>query len=495
MNTVCIRWSLLVSLVVTYSAVRINAEDSVAPADEKKLVPVLAISEAFKELVRVSRPSVVSISSIKHPSERQTQRRKERRLPEAFPRDFFDDDFIERFFDFNFGFPKGDLEQRGLGSGVIVRQDGYILTNNHVVGGADEVNVTLADKRQLPAKIVGTDKLTDLAVLKIDAAGLPTAKLGDSSQTAVGEWVLAIGCPFGLEQTVTAGIISATERTKVGITAYEDFLQTDAAINPGNSGGPLVNLRGEVIGINTAIASRTGGYMGVGFSIPSHQARVVFESILKDGSVTRGWLGAAIQDLTSDLAESFHYDRHDGVLIDDVTAKSPADKAGLRTGDIVIGFNGHPVSDANQLRNAVAAQKPNSKVDIEVIRDGKPVMLKVSVGLLKDDIRHESIYPESEPNDALGVSVDEISPELRNQFKIPNDEHGLVISGVDPGSLAANAGIRSGDLLLAVGSQSVETLKDYRKACRDLDLARGVRLQIKRDGIRRFIFLRQTNRS
>lgn len=493
MKTIFFRSRLLVSFIlVIVTGATGHAQESDAP-DPKKLAPVMAVSEAFQEVVRRVRPSVVSISSIKRPIENQMPKRKERRLPEGFPQDFFDDDFMERFFDFRI--PQGESEKRGLGSGVIVRQDGYILTNSHVVGGADEVNVTLADKRQLPAEIVGTDKLTDLAVLKIDARGLPTATLGDSNETEVGEWVLAIGCPFGLDQTVTAGIISATKRTQMGITAYEDFLQTDAAINPGNSGGPLVNLKGEVIGINTAIASRTGAYAGVGFSIPSHQAKVVFESILKEGSVTRGWLGAAIQDLTSELAESFNYDRKDGVLIDDVTSNSPAEHAGLRTGDIVVSFNGRKVSDANQLRNAVASQRPNSNVEMEVIRDGKLRNIKVMVGLLKEEVQRESDLPDSEPTEFLGISVAELTPGLRNQFKIPTDEKGLIVSDVEQGSAAAKAGIRSGDLLLAIGNQTVESVKDYEKASRGLDISKGVRLQIKRDGFRRFVFLRETGRN
>lgn len=376
---------------------------------------------------------------------------------------------------------------------MIVRKDGHILTNNHVVGDADEVNVTLADKRQLPAKVVGTDQLTDLAVLKIDVEGLTAAQLGNSSTTEVGEWVIAIGSPFGLDQTVTCGIISATGRAHMGLTEYEDFLQTDAAINPGNSGGPLVNLRGEVIGINTAIASRSGSYMGVGFSIPSDQARSVLESILKDGHVTRGWLGAAIQDLTPELAKSFDSESHSGVLIDDVVPKSPADAVGLKAGDIVARFAGKVISSASQLRNAVAALPPGTKADIEIIRDGKPLRLSITLGVLDENHRIQAAPSKSNSTNALGLTVQNLTPDLATQFGI-DDEKGVVVTDVEPGSLAAQAGIQSGDLILAIGRQSIETLKDFSIASRSVDLESGVRMQIKSKGVRRFVYLRGTKR-
>ena len=286
-------WPNVVSQA-TYAIERGQAE-----ASHSQLAAASDLSQAFRHVARLLRPSVVSVSSVKRVQVNQPQVRPfNSDVPDELRRFFGGDDFFDRFFFEAPPAPRG-FEQHGLGTGVIVRDDGYILTNNHVVQGADEVKVTLSDERQFTAEVVGTDKATDLAVLKIEADGLYAAQLGDSNELAVGEWVLAVGSPFGLEQTVTAGIVSAVGRANVGITDYEDFIQTDAAINPGNSGGPLVDLRGEVIGINTAIASRNGGYQGIGFAIPSSMARQVMESIIEDGQVSRGYLGALIQDLKS----------------------------------------------------------------------------------------------------------------------------------------------------------------------------------------------------
>lgn len=481
-------WLALAHLA-TCVPLQLAADEPLAPViDSRKLARATELSEAFKEIARLSRPSVVSITSVKRVAVRQTPERQPSRMPEEF-REFFDEEFFERYFGSRT--PQGGFEQRGRGSGVIVREDGYILTNNHLIGDADEVTVTLADKRQMSGKVVGADKPTDLAVLKIEATGLPVARLGDSSQIEAGEWVLAIGSPFGLEQTVTAGIISAKGRARVGITDYEDFLQTDAAINPGNSGGPLVNLKGEVIGINTAIASRTGGYMGISFAIPSHQAREVMQSILKEGRVTRGRLGAVIQNLTSELAESFRFSSKAGVLVSDVTPQSPADQAGLRAGDIVVRFNGQPMADASQLRNAVAAAAPKTEVELEIFREGNPKKVKVTIGLLEDDSPVASAKVNEKSAAQLGLTVETLTPALARQFGIAN-ERGVVITKVESNSLAERAGIRAGDVLLAVGDRSVDNVADFNEAVRDINLALGVRLQLKSDGVRRFVFLRAT---
>lgn len=343
-------------------------EVSQAKVSQSQLSTATDLSQAFRHVARSIRPSVVSISSIKRIKPQQPKvQRFGPNMPDGF-QGFFNDDLFEKFFEFRM--PQNGFEQRGLGSGVIISDDGYILTNNHVVGEADEVNVTLSDNREFHAELIGTDKSTDLAVLKIDVNDLEPADLGDSDALEVGEWVLAMGSPFGLDQNVTAGIISAKSRANVGLTDNEDFIQTDAAINPGNSGGPLVNLHGEVVGINTASASRSGGYMSVGFAIPSAMVRHVMDSIIADGHVTRGWLGAMIQDLDDDLAESFGYDSTDGVLIGDLVDDGPGKQSGLQSGDIVITYDGDPVESANELRNAVACTSPENSVELEIFRDG-----------------------------------------------------------------------------------------------------------------------------
>jgi serine protease Do len=287
-----------------------------------------------------------------------------------------------------------------MGTGVIVSEDGYILTNNHVVRGADEVEVILSTNRRLKAKIVGTDKATDVAVLKVSAKGLAAARLGSSENMEVGDWVLAIGSPFGLDQTVTAGIVSAKGRANVGITDYEDFIQTDAAINPGNSGGPLVNLKGEVIGINTAIASRSGGSSGVGFAIPSDMVRRVMESILDNGRVDRGWLGVGIQDLDEDLARSFGLKSTRGALVSGVLPAGPAAKAGLKSGDVLLKVAGQEVRDANHLRHLVAGIEPKKKVRLEVFREKQSIEVEVTIGLRDVDQLSRRVIPESAPGRA-----------------------------------------------------------------------------------------------
>ncbi|MHB8954012.1 MAG: DegQ family serine endoprotease [Pirellulaceae bacterium] len=461
-----------------------------AAAAEEQLEVATDISQAFQHVARALRPSVVSVSSVKRAQANQAQmRRFGSPVPEEFRRFFGDDETFERFFEAPPA-PRG-FEQQGLGSGVIVSEDGYILTNNHVVQGADEVTVRLSDRRELSAEVVGTDKPTDIAVLKVKANGLHPAKFGDSSSLQVGQWALAMGSPFGLDQTVTAGIVSAVGRVGMGITDYEDFIQTDAAINPGNSGGPLVNLKGEVIGINTAIASRSGGYQGVGFSIPSNMARYVMESIINKGGVTRGYLGAVIQDLTEDLARSFGYDSNEGVLISSVVPDGPAAKAGLQEGDIVTRVNDKKVSGATELRNAIAATEPNSQVALEIHRAGTPQTVNVTIGKLEgDQIAMGAGASDGAEVEQLGMKVEDLTPELMRQLGVESNQRGVVVTQVDPTSLAARVGIRPGDLVVAVGQKAIEAVSDFRESTRNYDPQAGIRMQIQRDGVRRYIFLR-----
>ena len=463
------------------------AERGRAQAAREQLSRAADLTDAFQTVADALRPSVVSISSVKRI--RPVVRRPDhqfREWPDEFGR-FFGDDFFDRFFQYRI--PEGGFEQRGLGTGVIVREDGYILTNNHVVAGADEVTITLSDDRRLTAEVVGADDKADIAVLKVDADRLLPARLGDSEKMKVGEWVLAIGSPFGLDQTVTAGIVSAKGRADVGIAAYEDFIQTDAAINPGNSGGPLVNLEGEVVGINTAIASRTGGYMGVGFAIPSNMARTIMDAIIENGRVERGWLGAMIQDLSEEMAQSFDFHSTEGVLVGDVVPDGPADKAGIRAGDIITKFNGRPVRKAAQLRNAVASTGPDTEARLELFRDGRARSLTVTIGLL------ESQFVAGKGTQSaldLGMTVQTLTPELAREAGFDEDEKGVVVTQVEPGSLSSRVGIRPGDLIVAVGTARIDDLADFREAMKEEDVERGIRMQVKREGFQRFVFLKSS---
>ena len=350
--------------------------------------------------------------------------------------------------------------------------------------------MNLSDDRSFPAEVVGTDDKSDLAVLKIKANHLVPARLGDSDAMEVGEWVLAVGSPFGLVQTVTAGIVSAKGRADMGITDYEDFIQTDAAINPGNSGGPLVNLRGEVVGINTAIASRTGGYMGVGFAIPSNMASNVMDSIIEKGAVERGFLGAGIQDLSEELAASFNYKSADGVLIGDIVPDGPAAKAGLQPGDIVVKFNGKATHKAHQLRNAVAATRPGTRVPLTIVRNGKSMRIDVEVGQLESQA---AVWKGHESSIDIGMTVQTLTAEVARQIGANEHDQGVVVTAVEPGSVAARVGMQPGDVVLAVGNRRIKNVSDFREAIQDLDVSQGIRMQVMRDGGRRYVFFRGGN--
>ena len=375
------------------------------------------------------------------------------------------DPFWRRFFGLPFGpgaAPR-QFREHGLGSGVIVVKDGYILTNNHVVDNASEVKVSLQDGREFTAKVVGRDPKSDIAVVKIAASDLPVVPMADSDKVEVGDIVLAIGNPFGVGQTVTQGIVSARNRGNMGIEEYEDFIQTDAAINPGNSGGALVDIEGRLIGVNTAILSRSGGNQGVGFAIPSDLARNVMVSLIKYGHVTRGYLGVIIQDVTPVLARQFKLKETRGALVGEVMPDGPAGKAGFKEGDVVLEYNGKTVPDGSQLRLTVAETKPGTVVPVKIWRDGSTRTLDVTVKELpgSEQLARNSGDNDSNDNGTLnGVTVADLDQQARREFDIPAGVKGAVVSEVEDGSASAEAGIKAGDVIQEINHQPVRSAED-----------------------------------
>ncbi len=393
-----------------------------------------------------------------------------------------------------FGPPGGTPEkQHGLGSGVIVSGDGIVLTNNHVVEDASEIKVTTIDNQEYEAEVVGTDAKSDLAVLRIkgNPTGLKPITFGDSSQLRLGDVVLAIGNPFGVGQTVTMGIVSAKGRADVGIVDYEDFIQTDAAINPGNSGGALVNMRGELVGVNTAILSRSGGYQGIGFAIPTNMAQPIMQSLLKDGKVARGFLGIGIQELTPELAQALSVPKGDGVLVTEVHPGSAAEKAGLKQGDVVLEVDGKAVKTTGQLRNRIAASGADKPVILLLQRGEKRVTAKVTLGHLPDADAKVSAGKAPKSEDALGMELSELTPQIANRLGIdPKQASGkVVISGVSPGSAAADAGLRAGDVLSEINQRKVSSVAAAKKAIR---ASKGnLLLLVERGGNSRFVVVKR----
>ncbi len=440
-------------------------------------LPGSANNETFIAVAKASRASVVNISST----------RKVERQQQGNDNPFFNDPFFRRFFgeEFERRFrqqPRDRPERRqgGMGSGVIVSDDGYIVTNNHVVEHADEIEVLLGDKRKYKAELVGTDPKTDLAVIKIEASQLPVLPWADSGNLQVGEMVMAVGNPFGLNQTVTLGIISAVGRANMGIVDYEDFIQTDAAINPGNSGGALVNLRGELIGINTAIFSRSGGYMGIGFAIPSNMVKNVMNSLRTHGKVVRGWLGVNIQEITHDLAKQFEAKNNKGALVSDVVNGSPAEKAKFQRGDIITHYNGTTVKDPTHLRTLVSSTPPGTKVIFTVFRDKQKKDLSVLIEEMPQDLA-SAVSGESDSttgNHALaGVTVETLSS---NGGGNPNNVSGVQVTNVQRGSPAEAAGLQPGDIIREVNRKPVKTVNQFEKVTSQLESNQAVLILLTR---------------
>jgi serine protease Do len=449
------------------ASVSVPAAGNTAPAAQPGASAAGGAMQAlpdFAAIVEANKGAVVNITATKVVS------------PQAqspFGGDDDEDNPLSQFFR-RFQAPMPRMPMQGMGSGCIVHADGVVLTNAHVVEGADEVRVKLSDRREFKGKVAGVDRLTDVAVVKIDAKDLPTLKLGDPSRIRVGEWVLAIGSPFGFENTVTAGIVSGTSRSLPEGT-YVPFIQTDAAVNPGNSGGPLFNMRGEVIGVTSAIYSRTGGYMGVAFAIPIDVASNVAEQLLRTGKVERGRIGIGIQDLNASLAKSFGLERPQGALVSTVEQGGPAEKAGLKPGDVILSYNGKPLDNSNQLPPLVAATKPGSRASVEVWRDGKKQTLDVAVGELKEEqvARARPGGGDTERGGKLGLAVRPLSPEEKKELGSPQ---GVVVEQV--GGPAARAGIRPGDVITAVNGTPVKSPDDLR---RQVEKAKGsVALLVRR---------------
>jgi serine protease Do len=440
----------------------------------------------FVEIAKSVKPAVVNIAATR--SGRAGDNPHGSPLDDPFFRKFFGDEFFKR------DAPQREPRERGQGSGVIVEANGLIITNNHVVSKADEIRVFLSDKREFKGKLIGTDTKTDIAIVKIEATGLPTVPWADSDQLEVGEYVLAVGSPFGLTQTVTMGIVSAVGRASMGIAEYEDFIQTDAAINPGNSGGALVNVRGELVGINTAIFSQSGGNMGIGFAVPSNLSRAVMDQLVRTGKVVRGWLGVAIQDLSSELATQFGISDTKGVLVSDVMEDSPAKKAGFERADVIVEYDGKPMDSPTHLRNAVAQTPIGKKVSVKLIRDKKPKTIEVTIVEQPKSLGQPGVEESRESAAATGILSDidvrELNEELASRYGLKSTDRGVVVIRVKSGSTAEEMGVREGDLILEVNRKAVTSLKSYEQAASGLAKDQAVLLLLKRKGQAIYLTLR-----
>jgi serine protease Do len=436
----------------------------------------------FVALAKKVRPLVVNIST--------TQVSEGRGGQQEFGNPFGEDDPFNDFWKRFFGgpVPRGPQRQRSLGSGFIIDADGSILTNNHVVENAQKILVKLSDEQEYEAKVVGRDPKTDIAIIKINTqTGLTAASLGDSDNLEVGEWVMAIGNPFGLDSTVTSGIVSAKGR-HIGQGPYDNFIQTDASINPGNSGGPLINLRGEVVGINTAIFSRSGGNIGIGFAIPINLVKELLPQLRGKGKVTRGYLGVLIQKVTPEIADSLGMDKGRGALVANVSKDGPAEKAGVKVGDVIIEFDGKEIKDSGDLPIIVARTPVDRRVRMKVLRDKKELQLTVSVGELKD----EEVVASAPEKGELGMTVQRLTPQIAESLGLERAD-GVVVSAVDPGSAADEAGIRRGDVILEVDRKPIRNIDEYKKSLAGIRKGKGVLLLVRRGESTLFLALKPQN--
>jgi len=460
---------------------------SAAEADNG-LAKLRQMSKAFSAVANKTIPAVVFVNVQKTV---EISSAHGQRAPFGYNDSFgffdFDEEFLERFFGYRRPRQRSPrkYQELGQGSGFIISKDGYILTNNHVVGEADKITVTLHDGRKLDAEVVGTDPKSDVAVIRVESKGLPVIELGDSDKLEIGEWVIAVGNPFGLEATVTVGVVSAKGRGGVGIADYEDFIQTDAAINPGNSGGPLLNLEGKAVGLNTAIFSRSGGYMGIGFAIPINMAKDIKEQLVETGKVTRGYLGIYMDEVKPDLAEYFELKPNQGVSVSQVISDSPADEAGLKAGDIILEMDGKKIESPQQFKNAIAMVEPGTKVSLLVYRDGEELKKKVKIRSLSDSAFASDV---SEIGEKLGLQVQELTEELARQFGYEPAE-GVIVSEVVSDGIAARAGIRPGMLIASVNRRNVSSVAEFNAALEDTAKTRKALLLIKYEHFAQYIVL------
>jgi serine protease Do len=433
----------------------------------------------FVNLAKKIKPIVVNIST--------TQMSEARGGQQEFSSPFGEEDPFNDFWRRFFGgpLPRGPQRQRSLGSGFIIDSDGSILTNNHVVENASKIVVKLSDDQEYEAKVIGRDPKTDIAVIKVNAkTPLTTANFGDSDTLEVGEWVVAIGNPFGLDSTVTSGIVSAKGR-HIGQGPYDNFIQTDASINPGNSGGPLLNLRGEVVGINTAIFSRTGGNIGIGFAIPINLVKELLPQLRGKGKVVRGYLGVLIQKVTPEIAESLGMEKSQGALVANISKDGPAEKAGVKVGDVIVEFDGKEVKDSGDLPIIVARTPVDKKVRMKVLRDKKETVLNVAVGELKD----EEVVATAPEKGELGLTVQRLTPQMAESMGLERVE-GVVVTAVEPASAADEAGIRRGDVIVEVDRKAVRSIDDYKKAVAGVRKGRGVLFLVRRGDSTLFLALK-----
>ena len=439
----------------------------------------------FVQLAKILTPVVVNVSTTQTAGSAQGSGG-----PSPFPRgprggdqDPFGD-FWRKFF----GDPPrggGGFRSQSLGSGFIIDKDGSILTNNHVVENAQKIMVKLSDGREFEAKVVGKDARTDIAIIKIDAKGdLPAAPLGDSDQLEVGEWVMAIGNPFGLDSTVTSGIVSAKGR-HIGAGPYDNFIQTDASINPGNSGGPLINLRGEVVGINTAIFSQSGGNIGIGFATPINSAKEIVPELKGKGKVTRGWLGVSIQNVTPDIASSLGLERNRGALVAEVLKEGPAERAGIKVGDVITQFDGTEIKESTDLPALVGRTRPGKQASVKVLRDKKEMSIPVTITELKE----EAIVASAKEKGELGLTVQKVTPEMADNLKLGRAQ-GVVITEVEPGSPADEAGLQQGDVIIEVDRKPVRDVAEFRKSVSGIKKGQRVLFLVRREGNSLFVALK-----